>query len=92
MSKKQSQFMMGVFTVLLTVTFITFLNTIAQLSPVVILQSSLYAAGDMDLVITGNMDTTVKPVIGNTNYYVDENEFFNAQVYSQSQKTASMTK
>ena len=35
--KKQKQFMMGVMTVFLTVTFITFLDGIGQLSPVVIL-------------------------------------------------------
>lgn len=82
--------MMGVLTVFLTVTFLTFLEGIGQLSPVIVLQSSLQVAGDFDVLIQGNTEKTER-VLGNTNFYVDEYEYFNAPFLSKSDKMAMQT-
>ena len=79
--KKFKQFMMCVMTVFLTVSFITFLNGVGQLAPIVTLQSAVFTAGDNDMIIMGKSGTT-KMVRGNNNYYNDENEFFNAPFLS----------
>ena len=49
--KKKSQFRIGVMTVFLTVSFITFLGALSQLSPIVALKSSTTSAGDFDLIM-----------------------------------------
>lgn len=43
--------MIGVMTVFLTVSFITFLGGLSQLSPVVTIKSSVFSAGDFDIMI-----------------------------------------
>ena len=70
LTKKKHQFLMGVMTVFLTVSFITFLGGLGQLSPVVTFRSAVYHAGDFDVLFQGRSDE-IKTVIGNTNYYTD---------------------
>jgi hypothetical protein len=78
--KKFKQFMMCMMTVFLTVSFITFLNGIGSLAPVVTLKSAVFTSGDMDMMIMGSSGT--KEVLGNVNFYNDDNEFFNAPFLS----------
>lgn len=73
---------MGVMTVFLTVSFITFLGGIGQLSPMVTFRSAVFHSGDFDVLFRGRFDQ-VKTVVGNTNYYTDENEFWNAPYLSE---------
>lgn len=83
--KKWKQFMMGVMTVFLTVSFITFLGGIGSLGPITTLKTALYHAGDFDVMFKAYTDS--KPwKIGSTNYYNDENDFFNAPYLSKSDK------
>jgi len=88
--KKFKQFMMCVMTVFLTVSFITFLNGVGSLAPIVTLQSSVFTAGDMDMIIMGQSGST-KEVMGNTNFYTDEHEFFNAPFLSNEEKQNLLT-
>lgn len=83
--KKWKQFMMGVMTVFLTVSFITFLGGIGQLGPVSTLKTALHHAGDFDVMFRGQTKMT-PTVIGNTNYYTDEKDFFNAPYMSKAEK------
>jgi hypothetical protein len=53
LTKKKHQFLMGVMTVFLTVSFITFLGGLGQLSPVVTFKSAVYHAGDFDVLFRG---------------------------------------
>lgn len=76
-------------TVFLTVSFITFLNGVGSLAPIVTLQSSVFTAGDSDMVISGKTGTT--EVMGNNNFYTDENEFFNAPFLSNEEKKNILT-
>lgn len=76
---------MGVMTVFLTVSFITFLGGIGSLGPITTLKTAVYHAGDFDVMFKSYSDS--KPwKIGNTNYYNDENDFFNAPYLSKSDK------
>lgn len=77
--------MMGVMTVFLTVSFITFLGGIGQLGPITTLKTALYQSGDFDVLFRGRTELT-PTVIGNTNYYSDDNDFFNAPYLSKSEK------
>ena len=79
--KKWKQFMMGVMTVFLTVSFITFLGGIGQLGPITSLKTALYQAGDFDVMFRGQTKL-IPTVVGNTNYYTDEKDFFNAPYMS----------
>lgn len=72
---------MGVMTVFLTVSFITFLGGLGQLSPLVAFRSAVFHAGDFDVLFRGRFES-VKTVISNNNYYVDENEFWRAPYLS----------
>lgn len=81
---------MGVMTVFLTVSFITFLDDIGQLSPIIVLSSSIFTSGDFDILITGNIDK-IEHVNGNQNYYNDPNEFFTAPYLTKSEKTNKLT-
>jgi hypothetical protein len=83
--KKWKQFMMGVMTVFITVSFITFLGGIGQLGPITTLKTAIYHSGDFDVMFRGQTELT-PIVIGNTNYYTDENDFFNAPYMSHSEK------
>ena len=75
--KKHKQFMMSVVTVFLTVSLITFLDMMTKLSPILTLQQAVSSTGDYDVMLTGDL-SSVKTVQGNTNWYTDELEFFNA--------------
>lgn len=77
--------MMGVMTVFLTVSFITFLGGIGQLGPITTLKTALYHSGDFDVMFRGRTELT-PTVIGNTNYYTDDNDFFNAPYLSRNEK------
>lgn len=76
--KKQKQFYMIVTTVFLTVSFLTFLSMIGKLSPIQILLQAEASSGDFDFVIMGNTDK-LEPVYASTNFYTDNDEFFNAK-------------
>lgn len=85
--KKWKQFMMGVITVFLTVSFITFLGGIGSLGPITTLKTAMFHAGDFDVMFKSHSDA--KPwKIGNTNYYNDDNDFFNAPYLSKSDKVS----
>ena len=77
--------MMGVMTVFLTVSFITFLGGIGQLGPITSLKTALYQAGDFDVMFRGQTKL-IPTVVGNTNYYTDEKDFFNAPYMSKQEK------
>jgi hypothetical protein len=81
--------MMGVMTVFLTVSFITFLGGIGSLGPITTLKTALYHAGDFDVMLRGRTEQTPWK-IGNTNYYIDDNDFFNAPYLSRSDKMRLM--
>ena len=83
--KKQKQFMMAVMTVFLTVSFITFLSSITQLAPINPFKMGMHVAGDIDIMITANSHSQ-KQVRGNTNFYTDEMEFFNAEYVSRAEQ------
>jgi len=76
---------MGVMTVFLTVSFITFLGGIGSLGPITTLKTAVYHAGDFDVMFKSHSE--LKPwKIGNTNYYNDDSDFFNAPYLSESDK------
>lgn len=77
--------MMGVMTVFITVSFITFLGGIGQLGPITTLKNAIYSSGDFDVMFRGMTELT-PTIIGNTNYYTDHNDFFNAPYMSHSEK------
>ena len=77
--------MMGVMTVFLTVSFITFLGGIGQLGPITTLKTALYHSGDFDVMFRGRTELT-PTVIGNTNYYTDDTDFFYAPYLSRNEK------
>jgi hypothetical protein len=52
MRKKQKQFKIGVMTVFLVVGFVTFLDSLVQLSPTVVFMTSESSAGDFDVSIS----------------------------------------
>lgn len=79
--------MMGVMTVFLTVSFITFLGGIGSLGPITTLKTAIYHAGDFDVMFKC-FDKPRK--LGNTNYYTDDNEFFDAPYMSRSDKMRLM--
>ena len=83
--KKWKQFMIGVLTVFLTVSFISFLGAICSLHPIASLTTAIHHAGDIDVMLTGHSGTTANKY-GNTNYYQDELEFFNEPFLSPSEK------
>jgi hypothetical protein len=68
--------MMGVITVFLTVSFLTFLGAVGTLGGVAVLKNAIYSVGDADIIIRAHTESTPWK-LGNTNYYNDENEFFN---------------
>jgi hypothetical protein len=49
----------------------------------------VFTAGDSDMVISGKTGTT--EVMGNNNFYTDENEFFNAPFLSNEEKKNILT-
>jgi hypothetical protein len=85
LSKKWKQFMMTAMTVFLTVSFITFLGLIGQLGPITSYKTALAFAGDFDVMIRGQ-SKLIPTIVGNTNYYTDERDFFNAPYMSKSEK------
>ena len=87
--KKSKQFFMIVTTVFLTVSFMTFLSLIGQLSPLQMLLQTESASGDFDMVIMGNTDK-LEPVYATKNFYVDDQEFFNAKSLDQSETRLKM--
>jgi len=74
--KKQTQFRIGVISVFLTVSFITFLTGLSQLSNIVALKMAVLSAGDFDLVIKKTVDGLPR-IHGDVNNYNDQSEFFN---------------
>lgn len=76
--KKQTQFRIGVMTVFLTVSFITFLGAISQLSPVVALKSAVMSAGDFDVVMRKQLSGVPK-IGGDASYSNDYSDFFDSQ-------------
>ena len=72
-------------TVFLTVSFITFLGGVGSLGPITTLKTAVFNAGDFDVMFRRYTD--VKPwKIGNTNYYNDEHDFFNAPFLGRSDR------
>jgi len=74
--KKQTQFRIGIISVFLTVSFITFLTGLSQLSNIVALKMAVLSAGDFDLVIKKTVDGLPR-IHGDVNNYNDQSEFFN---------------
>ena len=66
---------MGVITVFLTVSFLTFLGAVGTLGGVTVLKNAIYTVGDSDIMITARTESTPWK-LGNTNYYNDEHDFF----------------
>jgi hypothetical protein len=81
--------MIGVMTVFLTVSFITFLGGIGQLGPVTTLKSAVYHAGDFDVMFRGRTDS-VPTVLGTNNHYTDLNDYFNTPYLSRSERVEEM--
>ena len=75
---------MGVVTVFLTVSLITFLHMMTRLTPILALKTAVAMTGDLDITIRAHHGT--KKVQGNRNWYTDEMEFFNAPYLSEYQK------
>lgn len=69
--KKSKQFFIIVTTVFLTVSFLTFLSLIGQLSPLQMLLQTESSSGDFDMVIMGNTDK-LEPVYATKNFYIDD--------------------
>ena len=80
---------MSMLTVMLTVSFITLVDCICQLTPIPALQSTIAMSGDFDIVMMANT-ARLKQVQGNTNFYTDPNDFFNARHYTQSEKESKL--
>lgn len=83
--KRQKQFLMSMLTVMLTVSFITLVDCLAQLTPIPALKSTIAMSGDFDVIMMANTGR-LKQIQGNTNYYTDPQEFFNAPHLSQTEK------
>jgi len=66
--KKQNQTMIGVMTVFLTVSFITFIGSLSHLSPIIVLKASITSTGDFDLIMTKHMGG-IPIVSNNVSYY-----------------------
>ena len=69
---------MSMLTVMLTVSFITLVDCLCQLTPIPSLKSTIAMSGDFDIIMMANTGR-LKQIQGNTNFYTDENEFFNAR-------------
>ena len=64
-------------TVFLTVSFLTFLSMFGKLSPIQILLQAEALSGDFDFMVMGNT-SKLENVYARTNFYNDNQEFFNA--------------
>ena len=80
---------MGVVTVFLTVTFITFLGGIGQLGPITTLKSAVQIAGDFDVLFKGHSDS-VPIVLSNTDFSTFVNDNFNSPYLSHSERIEEM--
>lgn len=76
--KRQKQFLMSMLTVMLTVSFITLIDCLCQLTPIPALKSTIAMSGDFDVILMANTGR-LKSIQGNTNFYTDEHDFFNAR-------------
>jgi len=54
------------------------------LGPITTLKTALYHSGDFDVMFRGRTEL-IPTVVGNTNYYTDENDFFNAPYLTRSE-------
>lgn len=73
--KKQKQFMIGVMTIFLVVGFVTFLDTIVQISPAAIMLTVQTTNGDSDLKI-GARGKAEQAVLSNTNFFTQDMNMF----------------
>jgi hypothetical protein len=76
--KKPKQTIIGVLTVFLTVSFITFLSGLSYIAPVIDMKSSVAGCGDFDIIIRKPRSSEVK-IVGTTNYYNDPDHFFGSR-------------
>ena len=79
--KRQKQFLMSMLTVMLTVSFITLVDCLCQLTPIPALKSTIAMSGDFDIVMMASTGR-LKHMQGNTNFYTDPQDFFNARHYT----------
>ena len=68
--KRQKQFLMSMLTVMLTVSFITLVDCLCQLTPIPALKSTIAMSGDFDVILMANTGR-LKQIQGNTNFYTD---------------------
>ena len=73
---------MSMLTVMLTVSFITLVDCLCQLTPIPVLKSTVVMSGDFDLMLMANTQR-LKQLQGNTNFYTDERETFGLRHLSQ---------
>merc|ERR1712038_2241710 len=87
--KRQKQFFMSMLTVMLTVSFITLVDCLCQLTPIPALKSTIAMSGDFDVILMANTGR-LKQIQGSTNFYTDQNDFFNARHLSQGEKESKL--
>lgn len=87
--KRQKQFLMSMLTVMLTVSFITLVDCLCQLTPIPALKSTIAMSGDFDIAIMAKAGR-LKHQQGNTNWYTDQSDFFNARHLSQTEKESKL--
>ena len=80
---------MGVITVFLTVTFITFLGGIGQLGPITTLKSGVQLSGDFDVLFKGHSGG-VPIVLSNPDYQTFVNDNFDAPYLSHNERIKEM--
>ena len=87
--KRQKQFLMSMLTVMLTVSFITLVDCLCQLTPIPALKSTIAMSGDFDVILMANTGR-LKQIQGSTNFYTDQHDFFNARHLSQGEKESKL--
>lgn len=73
--KKKRQFAIGISTIFLTVTVVTFLHSLIRLAPAVTMIASQSTVGDYDLMLSKGDEKNVR-IKGNRNFYFEGEEFF----------------
>ena len=86
LSKKKKHFLMNVITVFLTVSLITFLDMMSKLSPILAVKQNMATSGDYDILMQGYYNEALKNGYGSNNWYMDEQENFNAPYMTESEK------
>ena len=74
--KKKRQFAIGISTIFLAVSVVTFLHALIGLAPAVTMIASQSVVGDFDIQLSKRSEGEMK-IKGNRNFFTEGEEFFN---------------